>query len=244
MFSIICAYNNKKILDDLLLKSLNEQVGAEYEIILINAQKHGFQSASETLNYGCSKAKGDFLIVCHQDIVFQRQDILAQISHFCQEYDFGAAGVAGLTRIKGNQVVASKITEGPNRALAGNFHNFTTPLESMSLDECLFIIPKDVYQQHRFNDLGKTWHLYASDLACACLRDHLKVMTFPIDGIYHASNGKSFNMNYFEALINLAKLYKKDFKTIYTIYGKWSTNSLVLRMKIFYRKLRYKILEK
>lgn len=65
MVSIICASNNKKILNNMLIKSLKIQMLNDYELIIIDAKEHGFKLAPQTLNYEAMKAKGDILIFTH-----------------------------------------------------------------------------------------------------------------------------------------------------------------------------------
>lgn len=244
MLSIICAYNNKKMLNDCVVQSLLKQKNVEYEKIFVNAKDRGFSSAAETLNYGGEQANGDFLIFLHQDIIFETNDVLSKIENYCKTNSFGIAGVAGIVKEGRQNKLYTQIKDGEDHIEAGGegaCHSYTKPLKAVSLDECLFIIPKKVFKSFQFSDLGSTWHLYASDYACHCIKNKLNVLILPIQEIWHLSDGKSFNMNYFDALGNLVKLYQKDFQTIYTIFGKWSTNRLIFNLKVLYRKLRYKI---
>ena len=67
VISIICVFNDKKILNKYLLESLKDQT-AHYELILIDNTKNKFKSASKALNYGTKKAKGNYLMFIHQDV--------------------------------------------------------------------------------------------------------------------------------------------------------------------------------
>ena len=67
MISVICVYNNKEILNKYLLKSLKIQTET-HELILLDNIGGKFKSASEALNYGGKKAKGDYLMFVHQDV--------------------------------------------------------------------------------------------------------------------------------------------------------------------------------
>ena len=67
MISIICVFNDKKVLNECLLESLKNQT-ANYELILIDNTNRKFKSASEALNYGAKKAKGNYLMFVHQDM--------------------------------------------------------------------------------------------------------------------------------------------------------------------------------
>ena len=242
MLSIICAYNNKKMLNDCVAQSLNKQQGVEYEKIFVNAKDYGFSSASETLNYGGQQAKGDFLIFLHQDIIFESNDVLKKIENFCKAYTFGIAGVAGIVKENKHNKLYTQIKDGKDHTDAGgasSCHNFSQPLNAVSLDECLFIIPKTVFHSFQFRNLGSTWHLYASDYSCHALEKGLSVMVLPIQGIWHLSDGNSFSMDYFEALKKLVAIYRNSQDVINTVYGSWPTNSLLLQLKILYKKLRF-----
>lgn len=67
MISIVCVYNDEKILNDFLLKSLKAQT-VEYELIKIDNTQNRFKSAAEALNYGGKKAKGEYIMLVHQDV--------------------------------------------------------------------------------------------------------------------------------------------------------------------------------
>lgn len=51
MISIICVYNNDKILNECLKESLQLQKQIEYETIFVDSRKYKFHSAAEALNY-------------------------------------------------------------------------------------------------------------------------------------------------------------------------------------------------
>ena len=97
--------------------------------------------------------------------------------------------------------------------------DYYLPVEVDSLDECMLIIPKTIFNKYKFSDIGKTWHLYGTDYALKMLIHHHAVFVFPI-AIWHLSNGASLNGNYFDAMMKLAKKYENNFSEITTIYGK------------------------
>jgi hypothetical protein len=63
MISVICVYNDEKVLRANLLSSLRRQ-DAKYELILVDNTKGTFKSLPKALNYGGNKAKGEVLDVC------------------------------------------------------------------------------------------------------------------------------------------------------------------------------------
>lgn len=235
-FSIICSYNDENILHDNLLRSLNNQSNVRYEIILVDGNQIKFKSAAQALNYGASKAKGSFLIFSHQDIRFLHKDTLFKLSQFCKEYSFGIAGVAGLAERNGHIAPFSKIVHGESKNIVVDTV-FDQPMQAISLDECFFIIPRRLFNNFRFRYLGNTWHLYATDFLLQVTKEHYNAYIVPIS-LWHLSAGNSLNVNYFDAVQALSKLERNNRRIFYTLYGKWPTNFLLIRLKCFYRKSR------
>lgn len=83
MISIICVYNNDKILNECLKESLKLQKQIEYETIFVDSRKYKFHSAAEALNYAGNLANGEYLIFLHQDIVLV-DNTLSEIYDYCK----------------------------------------------------------------------------------------------------------------------------------------------------------------
>lgn len=231
-FSIISAYNNRKILNDMLIKSLSNQTFNDYELILVDSKQMNFSSASSALNYGASIAKGEYLIFVHQDVEFLNNTSLYSLKKICDTYKFGIAGVAGIR--KKEKKVLSSVKHGLDRTQAGIKNEEI--LEVDGLDECLFVIKKSDFLEFTF--YGKTWHLYAPDYCAKCKRRNEKILLIPIQ-IYHLSPGLSMSLDYFDALYNFGKI-NKDIKVIYTTMGIWKNNFL-LGINCLYRKEKLKL---
>lgn len=236
MITVICAYNNKNILEEALEKSLRNQKDVIYETILIDAKQYGFNSAAETLNYAGSKAKGDYLIFVHQDIVFENDFVLKKINDYCENIEFGIAGVAGCI-FNGKKILAvSNICHGTKHERVSQCE-ISEPKEVVSVDECLLIISRKVFDRMKFSEIGRTWHLYGTDYSIKCQIEGYRVIVLPVSHIWHMSNGASLNANYFDAIQELARMYPEQ-KKIITIFGIWPTNLVVLTAKCWYRKVR------
>lgn len=240
MISIVCAYNNEEILNKALKKTLEQQVGIEYELLAIDSKIYDFKSAAETLNYAGDKANGEYIIFAHQDIVFENKNDLINLYNLCRKNKFGIAGVAGCVYENGTFYTISNIHHGKEHKLATTKALGTQPKEVDSLDECLIIVPKNIFQKYKFSNLGKTWHLYGTDYSLKMKVNGYKVLVLPID-LWHLSEGASLNPNYFDAIKKLAKQYKDKTGYIYTIFGYWPTSTLKLWGKCLYRKIRLKI---
>ncbi|HFI0131861.1 TPA: glycosyltransferase family 2 protein [Streptococcus suis] len=237
MISIICIHNDQEVLEKNLLRTLREQSFKDYELILVDTTQLAFNSAAEALNYGGEKAKGEIIVFVHQDIQLTSKFFLEELAKHSKEYDFGIAGVAG---VGVNFESFSRIVHGSHKEYSAKNYEFTEPINALSLDECLLIIPKNMFEKNKFSNLGNTWHLYGTDYSLKMLSLGNRVLILPIS-LWHLSEGKSLNLNYFDTIRNVANLYS-SFDNIYTLFGKWPTNRFLLYLKTFYRKTRYQIL--
>ena len=108
--SIVCVYNNIRILQEVLSYSLKSQTFRDFELISIDNTQNDYQSAAEALNYGVTIASGDFIIFVHQDIMFYSTDAISTLWRSVNELDaldspviLGSAGaVISKTRIGRN----------------------------------------------------------------------------------------------------------------------------------------------
>jgi len=234
MFSIICVYNNSKLLEHHLLKSLKGQT-VGFELMLLDNSTGKFKSASEALNYGGHNAKTDYLMFVHQDFEFDSNVWLEQAIKILRSLDnLGIVGVAG----KYDRNLISNIKTGYPPLLAGPIQ-IEKPEKVQTLDECLIIIPKRVFNKIRFDEVVcDDWHLYATDYCLMVKKAGYDVYVLPLGG-YHASPGFSFSEGaYYSTLKKLIKKHKPDHKWIYTSTGSWSTVYPLL-FQIFYQKTYY-----
>lgn len=96
MISIVCASNNKEILENELLNSINNQNYKDYELIIVDTNQRKFESAAEALNYGGTKAKGEYIMFIHHDVIMKRENDLGDIAKKLDNIkDFGIIGIAG-----------------------------------------------------------------------------------------------------------------------------------------------------
>ncbi|KAF5068363.1 Glycosyltransferase like family protein [anaerobic digester metagenome] len=208
------------ILDEFLIKSLKNQ-SVEYELILIDNTKGRFSSAAEALNDGGSKAKGDYIMFVHQDVDLKSDTWLEDAEKIMNSLDnLGIAGVAG--RIKNKKGTITNMEDGtpPTRISESTVK---VPVKVQTLDECLFIIPKNLFDSSNFDE--KTcddWHLYAVDYSLNAKRSGFDVYVIP-SFIYHRSPGYSYSEGFDSTLSKILKKYEKDYKVISTSMGDWVT---------------------
>ncbi|ADP77868.1 glycosyl transferase family 2 [Methanothermus fervidus DSM 2088] len=242
MISVICVYNNEKILNDYLLRSLEKQV--DHERILVDNRFNKFKSAAEALNYAGKKAKGDYLLFCHQDVELLTKDWLKKAEEILEDLDnLGVAGVAGVTKegVKKNVI----IHEFPPKRWGTPINK---PVEVETVDECLFIVPREVFKKYKFDEKTcQGWHLYCVDYCLDLKKRGFKIYTLPLK-IYHLSK-HSEEMNALKTILNLGyhpsdyyeELKKilekhKDLKEIHTTCGTWRTDEplLLQRLKLLF----------
>lgn len=218
-FSIICVYNNKKKLEDILMSSLISQDEKDYELILIDNSTGEYPNAGTALNFGLKKAIGDYIIILHQDVKFIRNESLKMLKEYISSHsEFGIAGLAG---IDDQSTIYANFYHGYPPTKAGK--SFDVIKEVESVDECFFIIPNNIKQ--RVNIWEYSWHLYATEYCIRMKIEEKKVIVLPLNIIYHLSPGYSLDKYFYKSMIHLSLKYNKKIAYIYsTIRGKWSTN--------------------
>lgn len=226
MISVVCVYNNKKILNDFLLKSLRNQT-VDYELILLDNTRRQFKSAAEALNYGGKKAKEKYIIFVHQDVDLSSNSWLEKVEKMLDSIrNLGVAGVAGKKEGGG---VMTIINHGDPPRPAGSI-TIRKPEKVQTVDECLFIIPRSVFRTIHFDEnVCDDWHLYAVDYSLSVKRLGFDAYVIPMF-VYHRSPGYSFSEEYYLTLEKVLEKHKKHYKWIYTTMGDWSALYL-LRIK-------------
>lgn len=218
MMSIICVYNNKSILDENLIRGLDKQ-GEEHEVILVDNRQNEFKSAASALNHGAKGANGDYLVFAHQDIYIPDENWIEQTTKQLEELEnVGIVGVAGKTV---DSLVRSNIKQGLDPVDVSPFKIEEAQIAS-TLDECLFIIPRDVYMHYKLNEkVCDDWHLYAVDYVYD-IKDHgFEAYIIPTM-IEHRSKGASMSESYYTTLAKLQKKYLRR-GLIRTCMGDWFT---------------------
>lgn len=243
MISIVCVYNNEEIFKNYILKSLRNQ-DSEFELIKINNTKGNFKSAAEALNYGAENAKGKYIMFVHQDVDLSSKEWLIEAENWLDSIpNLGIAGVAAMSEVGSSNQERGRnvITNGnpPNIWHGGNPIKEPEPVQT--LDECLIIIPKHVFNILQFDE--KTcddWHLYATDYCLSIKRYEYDAFVIPMF-IHHRSAGASFSEKYYITLKKVMKKHEKSHKWIYTTMGDWNTYLPLNLQKLYRRMIQYKI---
>lgn len=227
MISIVCTCNNSTILNSYLMKGLEKQ-GTDYELILIESSKTDFKSAAEALNYGGRKAKGDYIIFAHQDVMMESTTWLEEAEILVESIsNLGVAGIAGKSR-ESSEVVTN-VKHGDDPHLAGN--EIDKPVKVQTLDECLLIVPKKVFENQKFDEVTcDGWHLYGVDYCLMIDQMGLDVYVLPLP-LIHKSSGDPFADEYYRILGKLFKKYRDSYKIIHTTVSDWNTHYPVVLEK-------------
>ncbi len=237
MISIICVYNNKEILNEYILKSLKTQT-SDYELILIDNTENKFQSAAEALNYGGKKANGKYLMFVHQDIDLLSENWIKNVEEILDLIpELGIAGVAG--KLDGKNGIISNIKDGIPPKQTGTTR-IKTFMKVQTLDECLFIIPKSVFEILTFDEeTCDGWHLYAVDFCLNVMKIGFFVYVLPLS-LYHRSSAPSVSEDYYNSVKKMLNKYKNDYKWVYTTMGNWNT-SYPFFIQLIVNKFLFKI---
>lgn len=243
MISIVCVYNNERILTDYLLKSLHDQT-VEFDLIKVDNTSGSFMSASEALNYGGKKAKGKYIMFVHQDVDLSSSTWLEEVEKMLESIpNLGIAGVAGTKDEKGVMTVI-KHSDPPKLAGTIFIHK---PTKVQTLDECLVIIPRTIFEMLHFDETTcDDWHLYTVDYCLSCIKMGLDVYVIP-SYIYHLSSGIPANKSriqvifalgilpagYYQTLKKLLKKHKTESRWIYTNFRKWDTSYPLILQRIW-----------
>ena len=236
MISIVCVYNNKEILDDFLIKSLKNQ-SVEYELILMDNTTNKYNSAAEALNEGGKKAKCKYIMFVHQDIDLSSDEWLRKCESILDSLEnFAIAGVAG--RSKDIPTSVSNIFDGiPPGPIGPEIY---VPTKVQTLDECLVIIPKKIFDKLKFDENAcDNWHLYAVDYSLTAKKEGYNVYVIPIF-LYHRSKAFSFSESYYITLKKLLKKHRGS-KVIIRTVGSWVT-FIPLNIQIKYPWVKDKII--
>lgn len=234
LFSVVCVYNDEKILEDYLLKGLSDQ-DCSYETLLIDNRNGSYVSAASAFNSVLQGAKGRYVIFSHQDIFLGRSDSLSQIEKTLEGW--GENVVAGIAGKKEGSWTISNITHGDPPSRPGKT-GVQKAEKVQTFDECFYVVSKKLLDRSPFDEVTCSgWHLYAVDY-CLSVENYATVLVLPLQGIHH-KGGNSFDLGgYYQILKKVAGKHRGDVKKIYTTCGDWPTNELALDLSILRHRFR------
>ena len=223
MISIICVFNDKKMLENNLIKSLKNQ-DTVFEFISLDNTKNKFKSAASALNFGATRARGKYLAFIHQDVFLEGKNWLKKTEKILNSMpDLGIAGVAGLN-MKNKRVGyiddSGKIWGKP----------FKKPQIAQTLDECLLIIPTNLFKKLKFDEKNfNHWHLYGVDYCLTIANQNFKVYT--ISAFIHHNSLATNLENLFKYQKRVFEKHRKNYKYICTTCGFLSKSTIWLKSR-------------
>jgi len=245
MISVICVYNNEKILNDCLLKSLRNQP-VKFELITIDNTRGEFKSAAAALNYGGNKATGKYFMFVHQDVTLCSDSFLEDAEKVLDGLtNFGTVGIAGKHEGSKRRVF-SNLKQGPSQLEPLGFIHINSPVKVQTIDECLIIIPKSVFDILPFDErVCDDWHLYAVDYCLSAQKLGFDNYVIPMM-INHISGGNVakttsqlirrlgyFPKGYYRTLKKILNKHRYFVKMIYTTTENWHTARSLLWQRIW-----------
>jgi hypothetical protein len=152
--SIVCVYNNIKVRQDCLDRSIGGR--PEIEFIPVDNRTDAYATAGAALNCGARHARYPVVLFVHQDVYLHSIDrILAAAALLNDQTNWGMLGALGMTSV-GTPV--GRIRDRVQ--LLGE--SARDPVIVDSLDEVLFLTRRELVLEHRLSEdplLG--WHAYA-----------------------------------------------------------------------------------
>ncbi len=237
MISIVCCYNNKKILDDFLMSSLKNQ-NDQYQLLLVDNTNNSYSSVAKAYNSVLSQIEGDNVLFCHQDFAFKDSSQLRDIEKVLNKNKKAVIGFCGMD--SEGKVYSNLMCKGSDEYITKNRVSQTMSVESV--DECCFGMSKEWLDLvgNFDEDVCDNWHLYATDY---CYRTKIKggEVLLLEDECYHKdtkASSSEVTKEYLSSLKKLRKKYKGAYKTIYSPCYLVSTNFLKFNFKVLKTRIR------
>lgn len=241
MITLLCCYNDKDCLNNMLIPSINKQ-NRKIETIFIDNTKGKYKSAAEAYNREFEKAKGDILLFSHQDIIFEKEDFIEQIEKIFSEKTNSMIGLAG---IKKDGKVYSNLKYYRSKEYITKERIIDNVEEVESIDECFFAIKREHFDKLYFDEkICDNWHLYAVEL---CYRgryeQNLNIGVVDVPAYHKMESGTGLEVDemFLRTLSRICEKYKKKEKLIYAPCYVVQTKGIKKYYKIIKTKLKLKL---
>lgn len=207
--SVICCYNDKKVLAGMLENSLNNQ-SIEIEKIFIDNTRNQYSSSAAALNAGANDSSGDILIFAHQDISLNNDKAISKIIDYLKESHSSIIGYAGKAT---DNFLYSNMKQGSTNDYAGE-KQIVFPKQVQTLDESFVAIERTLFMECLFDEQTcNNWHLYVVDLCLTLGKNNISSYVVPCDA-YHLSKG-NIGTAFYKSLIPVARKHHVNYPVIY-----------------------------
>ena len=219
--------------------SLETQKNVSFELFPIMNCHGEYSSARHAYNEAATGKDFKYYVFSHPDIRFLDENALSDIIGYIDSLgSFGVAGVAGAVRENRGRKILTTILQGADKQSFGEQVN--KPEQVQTLDECMFFVDKDYFNQHPFSDT-EGWHLYSVEYCLDAEGNQMKNYVVP-SRIWHLSAGSSLDEKYMSQLEKLISDYQDRYEVICTTVKAWPTKGAGCRIyrKYYWLKQRIK----
>ena len=235
--AIFTIVNKENLFED-FKNNLNEQRDIFYKLVAIYNCNGEYNAARRAYNENATIDDVKYYVFLHPDIRFQDAMALSDIIDYIEQInDFGVAGVAGARKSETGRDIVSNIVQGKQKKRVGM--SITCPTSVQTIDECLFVIKRDYFINHRFSD-RTGWHLYSVEYCLNALLNGKRNYVVP-GRIWHISAGESLDDKYMIQLESLINEYKNRFDVICTTVKAWNTRGVSAYLYRIIYKIKQKI---
>lgn len=241
MISLIICSRTSKISNN-LWKNINDTIGCEYELIVIDNSKNE-HSIFSAYNEGVKRSQGDILCFMHDDIEYKTKDWGKEIHKKFLSQDIGCVGVIGsyiITDFGYWDMMHPYVTGKVDNNDCNMF--FQTPDEVSVVDGMWFCIPKQLFNDIRFDDKQYTnFHWYDMDICMQILQQKKRVCIERNIQISHCCHPR-YDRNFMDNMT----VFQQKWANYLPIYrGVTPDEMTILAMKrnigLFYEEKRQKL---
>jgi len=242
MVSVICIYNNEKVLNEVLLKSLDGQTVKPELLLIDNRNNKKYKSAAEALNNEAENAHGDILVFIHQDMWIHDRDWIENVEKYVNTIsDLGIAGVHGMDAE--GETWEERVKYSIKISNTDDFNSVPAtivPEKVQTLDECVLIVLRRVFDIQKFDaQTFDGWDCYGSDYCLAVAEIGLKAYVLP--GLTsHCNLRANYPIHQFKGLLKYQKKLYRKYHAQYDIIHTWmgGLNPKYLRWSTWLARLK------
>lgn len=228
-----------------LEKNIAETIGLPYEIIKI--KNVGEMGICEAYNKGALKAKYDYLLFVHEDIVFHTQNWGELLIKHLDKENVGVVGIAGSNYVPKSPIgwhlpdnkynFLNFIQNNRSKSNPRLFSNINQSYQVFALDGVFMAVKRIIFKEFLFNEEVKGFHGYDLDFS---LQIAQKYKNFVISDILieHFSVGIP-NIEWFKNNILIKE--KNNFQYNLTVNNNLENNVFIMFMNNYFNFFGYGI---
>lgn len=174
--SIVCVYNDSRVLEACLERSIEagRRSAPETEFIKVDNRTGAFKTAAAALNSGAKQAQNRVVVFVHQDVILHSLPALERAAAIVCSQPIGLVGAVGMNR---HRRVLGQIRDRVVRIGA----IVPEPRDVQVVDEVLFMVPRElILREPLREEAALAWHAYAAEYALRLRRAGLRVVAVDI----------------------------------------------------------------